>query len=80
MHDNITKVAERGERLDALQDKTGESDTFGIAVGRKPRVGWACETAKGTKCHARKAAEMLRWRCCGCLAFQCFPETIAKEK
>lgn len=22
MHDNITKVAERGERLDALQDKT----------------------------------------------------------
>ena len=24
MHDNITKVAERGERLDALQDKTGE--------------------------------------------------------
>lgn len=35
MHDNITKVAERGERLDALQDKTGEldMDTFGIAVG-----------------------------------------------
>jgi hypothetical protein len=25
MHQNITKVAERGERLDALQDKTGES-------------------------------------------------------
>lgn len=24
MHENITKVAERGERLDALQDKTGE--------------------------------------------------------
>jgi vesicle-associated membrane protein 4 len=23
MHQNITKVAERGERLDALQDKTG---------------------------------------------------------
>jgi len=25
MHENITRVAERGERLDALQDKTGES-------------------------------------------------------
>lgn len=25
MHQNITKVAERGERLDALQDKTGAS-------------------------------------------------------
>jgi len=24
MRDNITKVAERGERLDQLQDKTGE--------------------------------------------------------
>lgn len=24
MRDNITKVAERGERLDVLQDKTGE--------------------------------------------------------
>lgn len=24
MHQNITKVAERGERLDTLQDKTGE--------------------------------------------------------
>ena len=24
MHENITRVAERGERLDALQDKTGE--------------------------------------------------------
>jgi len=24
MRDNINKVAERGERLDALQDKTGE--------------------------------------------------------
>jgi vesicle-associated membrane protein 4 len=30
MRDNITKVAERGERLDQLQDKTGpfSSDTF----------------------------------------------------
>lgn len=26
MRDNITKVAERGERLDALQDKTGQLD------------------------------------------------------
>ena len=25
MRENITKVAERGERLDALQDKTGQS-------------------------------------------------------
>lgn len=25
MRENITKVAERGERLDSLQDKTGES-------------------------------------------------------
>ena len=27
MRENITKVAERGERLDSLQDKTG---TFGV--------------------------------------------------
>ena len=29
MRDNITKVAERGERLDQLQDKTG---TFFVSV------------------------------------------------
>jgi vesicle-associated membrane protein 4 len=29
MRDNITKVAERGERLDSLQDKTGEL-SFGL--------------------------------------------------
>ncbi|GFZ44817.1 Synaptobrevin homolog 1, partial [Saitozyma sp. JCM 24511] len=29
MHDNITKVAERGERLDALQDKT---DTLAVSA------------------------------------------------
>lgn len=80
MHDNITKVAERGERLGALQDKTGESDTFGIAVGRKPRVGWACETAKGTKCHARKLQRCYGGDVVVVLALQCFPETIAKEK
>jgi hypothetical protein len=34
MRENITKVAERGERLDSLQDKTGES--FGFDRGR----GW----------------------------------------
>ena len=28
MRENITKVAERGERLDSLQDKTGEFDGF----------------------------------------------------
>lgn len=28
MRDNITKVAERGERLDQLQDKTGEFPYF----------------------------------------------------
>lgn len=28
MHDNITKVAERGERLDALQDKTGRLPSY----------------------------------------------------
>lgn len=30
MRDNITKVAERGERLDSLQDKTGKSDAHGL--------------------------------------------------
>jgi hypothetical protein len=35
MHQNITKVAERGERLDALQDKTGESRLY-LALGQRP--------------------------------------------
>lgn len=30
MHQNITKVAERGERLDALQDKTGMRSAMDI--------------------------------------------------
>lgn len=53
MHDNITKVAERGERLDALQDKTGEldMDTFGSAVGRKWRSGLLVRQQKaGSPC------------------------------
>ena len=28
MRENITKVAERGERLDSLQDKTGECSSW----------------------------------------------------
>lgn len=32
MRDNITKVAERGERLDALQDKTGQSRRGSLGV------------------------------------------------
>lgn len=53
MHDNITKVAERGERLDALQDKTGEldMDTFGIAVSRKSTSGLLVRQQKaGSSC------------------------------
>lgn len=51
MHDNITKVAERGERLDALQDKTGklDMDTFGSAVGRKWR-SWLRQQKAGSPC------------------------------
>lgn len=33
MRENINKVAQRGERLDALQDKTGGSWMLGIRVG-----------------------------------------------
>lgn len=32
MHQNITKVAERGERLDALQDKTGGFSQYPTAL------------------------------------------------
>lgn len=32
MRDNITKVAERGERLDSLQDKTGEFVHFALFI------------------------------------------------
>lgn len=32
MRENITKVAERGERLDSLQDKTGEFLFFVVLV------------------------------------------------
>ncbi|KAI0691423.1 hypothetical protein BC835DRAFT_1360334 [Cytidiella melzeri] len=39
MRENITKVAERGERLDQLQDKTGES--YVLAVGVEPPGLWA---------------------------------------
>lgn len=31
MRENITKVAERGERLDSLQDKTGASFSLSLA-------------------------------------------------
>lgn len=44
MHDNITRVAERGERLDALQDKTGECGVFGVVdmvtLGRRKDCRW----------------------------------------
>lgn len=36
MHQNITKVAERGERLDALQDKTGECGAPADRTGWRP--------------------------------------------
>lgn len=38
MHQNITKVAERGERLDALQDKTGECITM-LEGSTRPLAG-----------------------------------------
>lgn len=31
MQDNIKKVAERGERLDSLQDKTGQQRSLRLA-------------------------------------------------
>ena len=37
MRENITKVAERGERLDSLQDKTGES--FFVVLVLLPAMG-----------------------------------------
>jgi vesicle-associated membrane protein 4 len=39
MRDNIASVAERGERLDALQDKTGE---FGLFLDVYSRSTEAC--------------------------------------
>lgn len=42
MRENITKVAERGERLDQLQDKTGGSLSSVAAAGGIVRVrSWA---------------------------------------
>uniref|UniRef100_A0A8H7XSQ5 V-SNARE coiled-coil homology domain-containing protein n=1 Tax=Psilocybe cubensis TaxID=181762 RepID=A0A8H7XSQ5_PSICU len=38
MRENITKVAERGERLDSLQDKTGESDSVVLVAAVRPTV------------------------------------------
>lgn len=39
MRENITKVAERGERLDSLQDKTGAS-SGDCAIGLCARCNW----------------------------------------
>ena len=43
MRDNITKVAERGERLDNLQDKTGESSSSQLRS--RKNVGGECAGA-----------------------------------
>jgi hypothetical protein len=48
MRENITKVAERGERLDSLQDKTGEFDDFDILLP----LGVLCwYSGPGVVCH-----------------------------
>ncbi|KAH9920024.1 synaptobrevin-domain-containing protein, partial [Epithele typhae] len=45
MRDNITKVAERGERLDQLQDKTDNlavsAQTFRRGANRVRKVSWS---------------------------------------
>lgn len=57
MRENITKVAERGERLDALQDKTGEFAAglvhrdLRCLVQRRLRT-WMLRVAEGS-CHER---------------------------
>lgn len=43
MRENITKVAERGERLDALQDKTGESTIYISLYYREDDAAWESE-------------------------------------
>lgn len=59
MHQNITKVAERGERLDNLQDKTGE-----LSISNLPLISQTTSrsqlkdsavvpTASGSKCGGR---------------------------
>ena len=40
MRDNITKVAERGERLDSLQDKTGTLANFHSTTAKAPVRVW----------------------------------------
>ena len=41
MRENITKVAERGERLDQLQDKTGASPPPLLPAVERVRCAWA---------------------------------------
>lgn len=36
MQENISKVIERGERLEDLQDKSGESDAMCVCVRLRP--------------------------------------------
>ncbi|KAJ3738735.1 synaptobrevin-like protein [Lentinula detonsa] len=53
MRDNISKVAERGERLDSLQDKTGELICLLFLNGR-----WICPQS-GLFLLMRKTADVL---------------------
>lgn len=48
MQQNIKKVAERGERLDSLQDKTGEYEHVGIPMGTSSdRIMVICRYVSG---------------------------------
>lgn len=59
MHENITRVAERGERLDALQDKTGEP-FFSIVVQALAERGLQCEGLEGgMRCRRRWLLERM---------------------
>lgn len=55
MQENISKVIERGERLDDLQDKSGESPQSGAArviVSKSTRQMWSSQKLQGMFNHS----------------------------
>lgn len=68
MQENITKVIERGERLDDLQDKSGVmSNTALLACspGCWARLTWF--SSENASCHTWAYISVLPERCCSAL-------------
>lgn len=57
MQENISKVIERGERLDDLQDKSGESRW----VSACSHVHNMCATLRGLLCQSQHTVHGITW-------------------